>query len=126
MKIKAKKSLGQNFLIDQNIAKKIVNTVKINENDSIFEIGPGTGSLSAHLINKNPKNFFAIEKDTNLTALLNEKFKNKINIINKDVLKFNIEKTTKDKLIVFGNLPYNISTQILVNWITKNKGNFFF
>ena len=126
MKIKAKKSLGQNFLIDQNIAKKIVNTVKINENDSIFEIGPGTGSLSAHLINKNPKNFFAIEKDTNLTALLNEKFKNKINIINKDILKFNIEKTTKDKLIVFGNLPYNISTQILVNWITKDKGNFFF
>ena len=126
MKIKAKKSLGQNFLIDQNIAKKIVNSVKINENDSIFEIGPGTGNLSAHLIKKKPKNFFAIEKDTNLAVLLNEKFKNKINVINKDILKFNIEKTTEDKLIVFGNLPYNISTQILVNWITNTKGNPFF
>ena len=62
MKIKAKKSLGQNFLIDQNIAKKIVNSVKINENDSIFEIGPGTGNLSAHLIKKKTKKFFCYRK----------------------------------------------------------------
>jgi len=126
MKIRAKKSLGQNFLIDQNIIKKIVNTVKIKKNDSIFEIGPGTGNLSFHLLKKNPKKFFAIEKDTNLTNLLNKKFKNKINVINEDILKFNVEKITKDKLIVFGNLPYNISTQILINWITTNKGNPFF
>tara|TARA_Y100000590_G_scaffold147515_1_gene169365 strand:- start:1279 stop:2070 length:792 start_codon:yes stop_codon:yes gene_type:complete len=126
MKIKAKKSLGQNFLIDQNIIKKIVSTTKINSNDSIFEIGPGTGNLSIHLINKKPKKFFAIEKDTNLVSLLNKKFENKINIINEDILKFNIDKITKDKLIVFGNLPYNISTQILINWITNDRRNPFF
>ena len=57
-----KKSLGQNFLIDQNIIKKIVNTVKIKKNDSIFEIGPGTGNLSFHLLKKKSKKVFCYRK----------------------------------------------------------------
>ena len=63
--IKAKKSLGQNFLIDKNIIKKIVNTVKI-DNKTILEVGPGTGNLTNLILNKNPKKMYVIEKDNEL------------------------------------------------------------
>ena len=70
--IKAKKSLGQNFLIDQNILKKIVNIVEI-KNKTILEIGPGTGNLTSHILSKEPKKVFVIEKDKNLALkLLND------------------------------------------------------
>ncbi len=114
--IKPKKSLGQNFLIDNNILKKIVNITKI-ENQNILEIGPGTGNLTSFIKKKNPKKLYVIEKDNELVSILNEKFKDSIIIISEDVLKFNEKKLTKDKLIVFGNLPYNISTEILCKWI---------
>ena len=67
--IKAKKSLGQNFLIDKNILKKIVNIIKI-ENKTILEIGPGTGNLTSYILKKNPKKLFVIEKDNNLSKLI--------------------------------------------------------
>jgi len=123
---KPKKSLGQNFLIDQNILQKIVNTVSINNNSEILEIGPGTGSLTNYLIKQNPKKIFVVEKDNNLSMLLDEKFKNKINIINNDILKISENLISKQKLIVFGNLPYNISTEILSKWITSKNKNFWF
>ena len=126
MLTKPKKSLGQNFLIDQNILQKIVNTVSINNNSEILEIGPGTGSLTNYLIKKNPKKIFVVEKDNNLSMLLDEKFKNKINIINNDILKISENLISKQKLIVFGNLPYNISTEILSKWITSKNKNFWF
>ena len=116
MNFTPKKSLGQNFLIDRNIIKKIVNIVDIKDKP-ILEIGPGTGNLTSSLIEKNPKKFFVIEKDNNLSSLLNTQFKNKITIINDDVLKINEKLICKDRLIVFGNLPYNISTEILCKWI---------
>ena len=118
MKIKAKKSLGQNFLIDKNIIKSIVNVGDIKRNNVILEIGPGTGNLTEYILKKNPKKLFVIEKDSNLVSLLNEKFKNKINILNKDILKFDLNNISKEKIIIFGNLPYNISTKILTQWIT--------
>jgi len=123
---KPKKSLGQNFLIDNNILQKIVNTVPINKNNEILEIGPGTGNLTGYLIKKNPKKIFVVEKDSNLSFLLYEKFKNKINIINDDILKISENLISKEKLIVFGNLPYNISTQILSKWITSINKNLWF
>ena len=122
--IKAKKSLGQNFLTDQNILKKIVQVTKI-ENHSILEIGPGTGNLTSHILKNNPKKIFVIEKDNNLASFLADQFKKKIIIINKDVLKINEKKITKEKLIVFGNLPYNISTEILCKWILNLDNNYF-
>ncbi len=118
MKVKAKKSLGQNFLIDKNIIKKIVDVGNINEESSVLEIGPGTGNLSEYILKKNPKKFFLIEKDEKLISLLNNKFKKKIQTINQDVLKVTENSICPEKLIVFGNLPYNISTQILSKWIT--------
>ena len=126
MLTKPKKSLGQNFLIDQNILQKIVNTVSINNNSEILEIGPGTGNLTNYLIKKNPKKIFVVEKDNNLSMLLDKKFKNKINIINNDILKISENLISKQKLVVFGNLPYNISTEILAKWITSKNKSFWF
>ena len=118
MKIKAKKSLGQNFLIDKNIIKSIVNVGDIKKNNVILEVGPGTGNLTEYILKKNPKKIFVIEKDSNLVNLLNGKFSDKINILNKDILKFDLNNISKEKIIIFGNLPYNISTKILIQWIT--------
>ncbi len=123
--IRAKKSLGQNFLNDKNILKKIVNIVPIN-GKNILEIGPGTGNLTSEIVNKNPKKFIVIEKDNELVKYLEKIFENKITIINSDVLKINENNLSKEKLTVFGNLPYNISTEILSKWIINLKNNFWF
>ena len=114
--IKAKKSLGQNFLIDQNIINKIISVVDI-ENKNVLEIGPGTGNLTLEIVKKNPKKVILIEKDNVLAKNLTNKFNNNIEIINKDVLKINENDLCDQSLIVFGNLPYNISTEILSKWI---------
>ena len=114
----AKKSLGQNFLIDKNIIKKIVNLIDI-KNQNIVEIGPGTGALTNEIIRKNPKSLILIEKDNGLSEKLKYKYlnKKKIQIINADILRFDFNKIKKKNLIIFGNLPYNISSQILVKFI---------
>ena len=114
--IKAKKSLGQNFLIDRNIIKKITEITNV-ENEILLEVGPGTGNLTSSLIEKKPKKFFVIEKDHNLVSLLKKQFQNQIDIINGDILNINENLLSKEKLIVFGNLPYNISTEILCKWV---------
>ncbi len=125
MYFKAKKSLGQNFLIDQNVLKQITNTVEIKDKE-ILEIGPGSGNLTVHILKKLPKKIHVIEKDDDLSLLLNEKFKDEINIINDDVLKISEDKISKEKLTVFGNLPYNISTEILSKWIINLNKEFWF
>jgi len=124
--IKAKKSLGQNFLVDENILKKIVSVVEIKDK-SVLEVGPGTGNLTLHILGKKPKKLLVIEKDKNLAIFLTKKFKDKITIINDDILKINERNLQKEKLIVFGNLPYNISTEILAKWILNLESeNFWF
>ena len=114
--IKAKKSLGQNFLIDENIINKITNSIEIKDK-SILEVGPGTGNLTKSLIKKNPRKIFVIEKDNKLALLLKKEFKDKVTVINKDILECDENLLCDEKLIVFGNLPYNISTEILCKWI---------
>ncbi len=121
----AKKSLGQNFLIDKEILKLIVNLTSV-EGKSILEIGPGTGNLTSLLIEKKPKEFCVIEKDNDLAEKLSQNYKNKIKIINEDVLKIEESLLFSEKIKVFGNLPYNISTEILSKWIVKLKNNFWF
>ena len=123
--IKAKKSLGQNFLIDQNIIDKIVNILEL-KNRNILEIGPGTGNLTEGILRKNPKKVLVVEKDNNLSNLLKEKFKNKIEVINKDILKIDESSLSDQTLTVFGNLPYNISTEILCKWILNIKEKIWF
>ena len=124
--IKPKKSLGQNFLTDKNILKKIVSVVKIKDK-SILEIGPGTGNLTSYILKENPKKFFVVEKDKYLAFFLKKKFEDKIIIINDDILKVEEKNLYKEKFIVFGNLPYNISTEILAKWILNlDDKNFWF
>jgi len=121
MEFKIKKSLGQNFLTDKNIIKSIVNIGYIENNDVILEVGPGTGNLTEFIFKKNPKQIYAIEKDYNLVNFLNEKFEGKIKIINEDILNFKINNISNEKFIIYGNLPYNISTQILTQWIVDQQ-----
>ncbi len=123
--IKAKKSLGQNFLIDRNIIKKIVTYTKI-ENRTILEVGPGTGNLTSYILKQKPKKVIVVEKDNNLAIRLKDIFKEQINIINKDILEVDENSLSQEKLIVFGNLPYNISTEILSKWIVSLNNSFWF
>ena len=126
MRYYPKKSLGQNFLIDDNILCKIVEIGKISKSDTVLEIGPGTGNLTEKIIRKNPKKIIVVEKDKNLSNLLKDKFGNKINIINNDILKCYNDFLFDAPIKVFGNLPYNISTKILISMIKiKNLENFF-
>jgi 16S rRNA (adenine1518-N6/adenine1519-N6)-dimethyltransferase len=118
-----KKSLGQNFLVDNNIINKITKIVNIDKNKSILEIGCGYGSLTKSILKFNPKNIVAIEKDKKLSILLREEFINNknITIINKDILEILKIKSSQENIIVFGNLPYNISTKILTSLILLKK-----
>ena len=112
-------------MIDNNILDKIVNVVQI-QNKNILEIGPGTGNLTSYILSKKPKKLFVIEKDYDLANLLNDKYKFKINIINKDILEIDETTLFKENVTVFGNLPYNISTEIISKWITNLKDKFWF
>jgi len=122
--IKPKKSLGQNFLTDRNILEKIISVTKI-EKKSILEVGPGTGNLTSYILKNNPKKIFLIEKDEHLVSFLKDEFKDKVTIINNDILSIDEKKLSEEKLTVFGNLPYNISTEILCKWILNLDDNFF-
>jgi len=123
--IRAKKSLGQNFLTDRNILEKIVNTVLIKDK-TILEVGPGTGNLTSFILKNNPKKVLVIEKDNDLAENLKKNFKNQLTIINDDILNINENLLINEKVTVFGNLPYNISTEILSRWIINLKDDYWF
>ena len=125
MKILPKKSLGQNFLIDEKILNKIAELGEIGLNDKVIEVGPGTGNLTKKIIQYKPKQLTIVEKDKRLYKFLKNKFHNKIKIINEDILNCSIVNSGNENIIIYGNLPYNISTQILVNWIRINDLNNF-
>ena len=119
--MKFKKSLGQNLLIDKNILKKITSLTSL-KNKEIIEVGAGTGNLSSEILKLLPKKLTCIEKDKNFANNLKIFFKNEKNlsIINDDILKINLKKLISSKTIIIGNLPYNISTQILIKFIKFN------
>jgi 16S rRNA (adenine1518-N6/adenine1519-N6)-dimethyltransferase len=123
--IKAKKNLGQNFLTDRNVLEQIVNVAAIKDK-TILEVGPGTGNLTSFILKNNPKKVFVVEKDNDLAENLNKNFKDQLTIINDDILNIDENLLFKEKVTVFGNLPYNISTEILSRWITNLKDNFWF
>ncbi|MDB9746015.1 16S rRNA (adenine(1518)-N(6)/adenine(1519)-N(6))-dimethyltransferase RsmA [Candidatus Pelagibacter sp.] len=125
MHIRAKKSLGQNFLIDREVLEKIVSITDI-ANKEVLEIGPGSGNLTTYILKQKPKKLYVVEKDDDLAILLKEKFDTEIEIINDDILKVSESNISDQKLSVFGNLPYNISTEILSKWILNIGSNFWF
>ena len=121
-----KKKFGQNFLVDQNILAKIVNSPTITENTLAIEIGPGMGSLTEHLINK-AKHVIAYEIDTDLLPILEENFKDKdFTLINDDFLNRNIDEDIKalnqefDHICVVANLPYYITTPIIMKILEES------
>lgn len=115
----AKKSLGQNFLVDKNIINKIISSIEIT-NNNIIEIGPGLGALTEKIYEKKPNKFIIIEKDFELYKKLLNKFDNKkIKIINDDALQYNFSYLKNFKLI--SNLPYNISSKFLLKTVKLNK-----
>ena len=122
--IKPKKSLGQNFLIDRNILEKITGITSIKKK-MILEVGPGSGNLTSYILKNNPKKIFLIEKDESLVSFLKKEFNDKVTIINDDILSINEKNIFNEKLTVFGNLPYNISTEILCKWILNLDNDYF-
>ena len=121
--MKFKKSLGQNFLIDKNVIKKIVKIGNLNSKSLVLEIGPGLGNLTDEILKYKPKKVYAVEKDYDLFKKLNEKYKDNknIKIFNHDAFDFQEESLLEKNLVVYGNLPYNISTKLLVKWIMTKK-----
>ncbi len=120
------KSLGQNFLLDKNIIDKIVESSLIGENDLVIEIGPGIGVLTREL-SKQAKKVLAIEIDKNLIPILNETLEDldNVDIINEDVLKVDINELIKkqgkfEKIRVVGNLPYYITTPIIMKFFEES------
>ena len=114
-----KKRYGQNFLIDQNILNKISNLIN-SENLNILEIGPGNGKLTDGIILKKPSLLTLIEIDRDLIKYLSQKylFNKKVNLINADILNYEIKDYYQ---LIISNLPYNISSQILVKLSTMSK-----
>ena len=123
--IRAKKSLGQNFLTDKKVLENIVNTAATKDK-TILEVGPGTGNLTSFILKNEPKKIFVIEKDDVLAKNLDKTFKDQLTIINDDILDFNENLFFKENVTVFGNLPYNISTEILSKWIINLKEDSWF
>ena len=126
MNLKPKKSLGQNFLYDNEILSKIIDVGNISNKDTILEIGPGTGSLTEKILQKKPKKLYVVEKDKDLANELYRKFSKKIEIINEDILECYNQFYFNKPIKVFGNLPYNISSKILTSFIKINDLNKFF
>ena len=113
--VSPKKFLGQHFLIDENISKKIVDAVNLKEFDKIVEIGPGKGALSKYLFDFSDK-LILIEYDTESVEFIKSSFKkHNPNIVKKDFLKYNLKDvlTQTSKNLIIGNFPYNISSQII-------------
>ena len=121
MNLKPKKSLGQNFLVDDNVINKITNLGNINKTSTILEIGPGSGNLTEKLILKKPKKIILVEKDKNLSENLKKKFNGKVEVINKDFLDLSMINLKCENLTIFGNLPYNVASEILIKIIKSDE-----
>jgi len=123
-----KKKFGQNFLKDKLSLRKIVEIGNINSKSEVIEIGPGDGSLTNEILQKKPKSLFAVEIDKDLNEILNEIKKNNHNFdfAIADAVDFNEEKIFKNNCIIFSNLPFNISTTLLLKWVFLKKWPPFF
>lgn len=122
-KFRHKKSLGQHFLKDKNIVKKIADLAEIKENELVWEVGPGKGILTQELILQK-SNLTCFEIDESLYPILHEKFGNDINLINKDILRIDWKEYLKNKQIkIVANLPYQITSPFLFR-VTEHATNF--
>ena len=128
LNISSRKSLGQHFLLDQNLTDKIVRAANTNITDfsdiTIIEIGPGLGGLTKSLLKLRPKHLYAIERDKRCVKIikkLEKYYTNRLTTISGDALKFSIKNLGQMPRRIVANLPYNISTPLLVNWLRQIK-----
>ena len=124
-KLLPKKKFGQNFLTDQSVVEKIVFNAGNLANKSILEIGGGSGNLTRHLLNAKPKKLVVIEVDEDYSEILGGVLDSntiETKLISKDVLKTEIFRCFPEPPVIFGNLPYNISTKILAKLLTEANG----
>ena len=119
-----KKHLGQNFIFDQNILNKIINNILPIKNYNIIEIGPGPGGLTLAILKNNPKKVILIEKDSSFNDIINQIFSEynyiKSSLIIEDFLNLNLEKYLNHNTKIISNLPYYLSTQILLKVLPFN------
>ncbi len=121
--IQPKKSLGQNFLIDENISRKIVESLKLATDDVVVEIGPGQGALTKYIV-KDVKKLYAVEIDKRAAEELRSNISSKkLKIINQDILEFDLSalNTGTKKLKLVGNIPYHLTSPILFKAIEYHK-----
>ena len=121
-KISAKKSLGQNFLLDLNLTSKIARYASNLEQSDVLEIGPGPGGLTRSLLNEGARKVVAIEKDTRCIAALKEvqkQFSGKLIIVQGDALSTEVRQYLTHPVQIIANLPYNIGTELLVRWLNS-------
>ncbi len=124
VKSRPKRSLGQNFLNDDNFLRLLSKNITTNNDTTIIEIGPGKGALTNYLIKKKFKYLYLIEKDYHLSVQLNNNYKkfDNIKIINHDALSYDFRNFYKhNDVLILGNLPFNISTQLLFKWLCEKK-----
>ena len=123
-KIAPKKKFGQNFLTDQSVIERIVSSAGQLENKSILEIGGGSGNLTKHLINAKPKHLVVIEIDKDYVKILGKILQSssvKTQLISEDILKTDIYSYFSEPPLIFGNLPYNVSTKILAKLLAPSN-----
>ena len=120
-KIFLKRSLGQNFLISKEVCSQISQIITNNHGQHLLEIGPGLGNLTKFLLSKNLESLTVIEKDERFEAVIKEigLINKKINILIADALKVDLRNITTRKIHICGNLPYNVSTQLIFKWIEE-------
>ena len=120
--LRAKKSLGQNFLLDLNLTSKIARYAGNLDQFDILEIGPGPGGLTRSLLNEGARKVVAIEKDRRCIEALEEiqaTFPGRLKLLQGDALSTNASEHLADPVRIIANLPYNIGTELLVRWLTS-------
>ena len=127
--IRAKKSLGQNFLLDLNLTSKIARYAGNLKQSDVLEIGPGPGGLTRSLLNEGARQVVSIEKDNRCMAALEEiqsLFPGRLKLLQGDALSMNVTQYLTDPIKIIANLPYNIGTELLVRWLnSKNWPSFW-
>ena len=127
--IRAKKSLGQNFLLDLNLTSKIARYAGNLKQSDVLEIGPGPGGLTRSLLNEGARQVVSIEKDNRGIAALEEiksLFQGRLRLLEGDALSMNVTRYLPDPIKIIANLPYNIGTERLVRWLkSKNWPSFW-
>ena len=118
--LEPKKQFGQNFLFDLNLTGRIARSVPDIENSTVIEVGPGPGGLSRALLNAGAHKLIAIEKDKTTEPILSQivaAADGRFNVIYDDALRVDMKKIAGGKFSICANLPYNVGTELLINWL---------